>query len=247
MAPRFVGLYSFPKSGSTWIRQIIAQSVQQGKTKEIVPDIYEQSIFDHPVTVAGQETIFYKSHSKLETTKAGGQSFRNDLILFIVRHPLDVFMLQLNHVSENVANDPMIRAPCVSVDDVVLRGDLPLFFGAFCVFGTLSPGFADCGSWFVNTANWRAKAEAEPDRVLIVRYEDLLEKGAAALEPFQRRVGLTDAELARGFTKAISNTRQNGKFFWKQVAGNYKNYLSDEMIDRFNGMLGNALRPFGYL
>jgi hypothetical protein len=246
MPQRFIGVYSFPKSGSTWMRHIISASVRQSPATKIVPDIYDQSIVDHPVSVGGQETFSYKSHSKLEMTKVGGRTFRNGLILYIVRHPLDVFLSQLNHVSENVHRDPQILAPCVSVEDVVARGDLPLFFWAFCVFETLLPTFSNCGSWFENTSNWRAMAEAEPDRVLIVRYEDLVAQGAAALGPFARQVGWSDADVEVGFKRANASTKPNGKFFWKQVVGNYRNFLPDEMIDRFYRMHGAALTPFGY-
>ena len=75
--------------------------------------------------------------------EAYGRAFANDLVLYIVRHPLDVFLSQLNYVSANVTANPNIMLPCNSVEDVIARGDLDLYFGAFSVFGTLQPGFAD--------------------------------------------------------------------------------------------------------
>ena len=136
--------------------------------------------------------------------------------------------------------------PCVSVEDVVESGNLDLFFGAFCVYGTLQPQFADAGSWFTNALNWKAKADAEPERVLIVRYEDIASHGPDALLGVASRIGLQPDDLKRGFDIAKAQTKPDGKFFWKQMAGNYRNVLLPEFIERFSQLHGDTLEKFGY-
>jgi len=246
MVEKVVGVYSFPKSGNTWMRHIIGKSIGDGSAYEVVPDIYTNPIWEHPVSLNGVETVFYKSHSKNETTQAHGRQFTNDFVLYIVRHPLDVFLSQLNYVSDNVTANPNIKTPCKSVDDIVAAGDLDLYFGAFSVYGTLQPQFADAGSWFDNALAWKSRAEADPDRVFIIRYEDVVNRKAEALEEVMSRVGITPEQLALGFDTAAAQTQPDGKFFWKQKAGNFLDTLPDYMIKRYCSMFRSELAKFNY-
>jgi hypothetical protein len=231
---KIYGIYSFPKSGNTWVRNILAGAIKTSSNySEVVPDVYESSIWKSPIVLNGEESVIYKSHSKDELRQNDGKPVHNDGIVYIIRHPLDVFSSQLNYVSDNVTSNPNIMLPCASVDDVIEKGNMDLFLGAFSTFGTLQPGFADAGSWFVNAGNWLARAEAEPDRVVIVRYEDMLEFGPSAFEPALKLMGIPLEDLTDGFTTAKKNTAPDGKFFWKQKAGTHKDILSQEMIDRF--------------
>lgn len=246
MAEMIVGVYSFPKSGNTWMRHILGKALKLENIYKQIPDAYTDPIWDKAIDVGGRSMIIYKSHSKNELKNIQGREFENDLLLYIVRHPLDVFCSQLNFVSDNVMSDGKIMLPCESVSAIVEQGTLDLFFGAFCTYGTLQPTFADAASWFVNAEQWRARANAEPDRVFVVRYEDMMNQGAAALAPFGKELGLTEADLAASMEDARASTKPDGKFFWKQKTGNYKDLLSEDMIERFETIYKDRLTPLGY-
>lgn len=248
--PTVVGIYSFPKSGNTWMRAILGNAIERPDGKsglDSIPDIYTTPIWNTPVDIVGRKTVLYKSHGKNEANTANGRDFVNDLVIYVQRHPLDVFLSHLNFVSANVTKNPHIMLPCDSVEIVIERGELDLYFGAFCVFGTLQPQFADAGSWFTNAENWHARAVADPNRVMIVRYEDMVQHGPDSLSAIAAKIGLTHAQIENGFKRAGAETRADGKFFWKQKAGHFREVLSQAMIDRFFDIYAGRIAPLGYV
>lgn len=246
MNTKVIGLYSFPKSGNTWVRNIIANAVGSDDVHTAIPDIYRGSIWKHPIKVGKHDVIFYKSHSKDEVTEAHGRKFKNTQVIYIVRHPLDVFLSQLNYISDNVMGEAGVVLPCKSVDDIIRRGDIELYFGAFCTFGTLQPRFGDAGSWVENTQSWAARQQSEPERILFLRYEDISKNGIDALKDIATRIDVPENTIARGFEAAQNNTKLNGKFYWKQKVRNYRDLLPPELIDRFRSLFDKPLINLGY-
>jgi hypothetical protein len=246
MNTEVIGLYSFPKSGNTWVRNIIANAVGRDDIHTAIPDIYNGSIWEHPVKVGNRNVVFYKSHSKNEVTKAYGRQFKNTQVIYIIRHPLDVFLSQLNYISDNVMGEAGVVLPCKSVDDIIRRGDIDLYLSAFCTFGTLQPRFDDAGSWVENTQYWTARQRSEPERILILRYEDISENGIDAVKDIASRINIPANNIARGFEAAQNNTKLNGKFFWKQKVGNYRDLIPSELIDRFRNLFDKPLVALGY-
>ena len=246
MNTKVIGLYSFPKSGNTWVRNIISSAVGSDDVHTAIPDIYNSNIWENPVTVGNRDVVFYKSHSRKEMTEAYGRQFKNTQIIYIVRHPLDVFLSQLNYISDNVMGEAGAVLPCKSVDDVISRGDIDLYFGAFCTFGTLQPRFEDAGSWVENTQYWITRQRSEPERILILRYEDISEYGIDALKDVATRIDTPENNIARGFEAAQNNTRLNGKFFWKQKVRNYRDLLRPEIVVRFRSLFDKQLADVGY-
>ena len=242
---KIVGVYSFPKSGNTWVRQILSGALGGHPPHVTVPDIYTHSIWENPVDIAGRKTILYKSHSKHDVRNAYGRKFTNDLVIYIVRHPLDVFCSQLNYISGNLTSDKNIMIPCNSVESVVSSGNIDLFFSCFCVYGTLTPGFADAGSWFDNTSMWLQRMHESPAKVILLRYEDLFED-IRALEGAFERIGLTKEELSKGLEFSQKNTKKDGKFYWRKSTGTYKELLPRELIQRFYELHRNPLDKLGY-
>ena len=246
MNTKVIGLYSFPKSGNTWVRNIIANAVGRDDVHRAIPDIYNGSIWEHPVKVGNRNVVFYKSHSKNEVTKAYGRQFKNTQVIYITRHPLDVFLSQLNYISDNVMGEAGVVLPCQSVDDIIRRGDIDLYFSAFCTFGTLQPRFCDAGSWVENTQYWTARQRSEPERILILRYEDISENGIDAVRDIATRIDVPANNIALGFKAALNNTKLNGKFFWKQKVGNYRDLIPSDLIDRFRNLFDKPLVDLGY-
>lgn len=239
-----IGIYSFPKSGNTWMRHIVAAAAGR-KLGDVAPGVYRNPLFEHQIRIGGVDRYFYKSHGKRELTQYKGEPFRNAGIIYLLRHPLDVFLSQLNYLSRNVAKADHFQIPCESVDSVIERGELDIFFSAFLAQGTLDPGFADAGSWFDNVSWWTAKAETDK-RIVIVRYEDLLADPRQSLVPVANLIGVDLDTLAAGLDVAGKRTRADGLFFWKQTAGHYRELIPKEMIARFAKYHGALVNRVGY-
>ncbi len=52
--------------------------------------------------------------------------------------------------------------------------------------------------------------------------------------------------MERAMISAGENTKINGKFFWKQKAGNYREMLPENLIKKFDRYHGERVRALGY-
>ncbi|MBT8457355.1 MAG: hypothetical protein HKO95_09915 [Rhodobacteraceae bacterium] len=235
---RVIGIYSFPKSGNTWLRTILGEAM--GKRKRKIPDLHKQA-FAASHEFKGMR--FFKSHSGSNLVVSGrGEHLGTTNVIHIRRNPLDVFVSYLNYISDNVQ-----RAAPIGFESVeTIHGTqlFDLYFHTFVTAGHLSLGFAhETGSYFEHNRFWLEQDEVP---VVHLRYEDMLHAPLEALEEVRGLIGLDEAEMARAVHGAADLTQQDGKFFWKQEEGNYLNYLSQEQIELFLAYRGKDCLALGY-
>lgn len=239
-----IGIYSFPKSGNTWMRHIIAAAAGRSLV-DAAPDIYKDKLFESRIRIGNVVRYFYKSHRHQEQTSFKRLQFENAGLIYLLRHPLDVFLSQLNYLSRNVAESDRFQIPCDSVESVIANGDLDIFFSTFLALGSLRPGFKEAGSWFESAAWWTRQA-ATDRRIAIVRYEALKTDPQGALAPAAAVIGVDLETLMKGYAGAGQETQIDGKFFWKQTSGHYRDYIPEAMIARFAKHHGAFVRSLGY-
>lgn len=103
--------------------------------------------------------------------------------------------------------------------------------------------------------SWRANRD--PDRSLVVRYEDLLADAEGTFREVARLYGLPDdAETVRAVVEAhrfekLSGGRSRGEeregsFFRKGTSGDWKNHFTEELKSLYKERAGEALVEFGY-
>ena len=160
--PMVVGLYSFPKSGNTWLRAIIAGLCDipagPGMLQKFVTDTHYGKVLENPWEFQGKDWYFYKSHRKEVLTDHQGEVFNTDRILYIYRHPLDVFMSYLNFVSQNVSPKAGESLPVkVTTVEELTPDELETLFAIFVEHGTLFPQNKAFGSMFEHVAYFRAR------------------------------------------------------------------------------------------
>ncbi|NDV91704.1 hypothetical protein GTH32_10965 [Alteromonas sp. 345S023] len=243
------GVYSFPKSGNTWMREILRAAFgDTGDTSVSIPDIYEKGINGNPLRADdGRIWSIYKSHSKNEVTKYRDEDFENDFIIYIVRNPYDVFCSQLNYLLRGFErNRGGILVSTSDVDTAKSQGMIPDLFSAFCVYGTLDPYFRDSGNYIENVSNWIKVKNENPDRVLFVKYEDMIQDFEAALTPVFTKLGLDSNKALAAKNLAEQRTNDGGKFFWKKKVNTYKEYLSDDDVLKFKRYHGAVMEELGY-
>lgn len=248
---RIVGLYSFPKSGNTWLRAVVAgiAGIPEGPAtlQKYVTDTHYGRVVEDPWEFQGINWYFYKSHHKNVLTEHKDQTFVTDKVLYIYRHPLDVFVSYLNFISNNVS--PQAGASLgISFDRVEdLTGpEMERLFSAFVAHGTLFPQNRMFGSIFENIGNFRQLKEENPDLVHILRYEDLMDDFRGEVRKICDFVGFRDIDVEAVFQAADKRTQKNGKFFWKRQKENYRNYLSAAQVDRFHYVYGKEMKQLGY-
>lgn len=250
LSPMVVGLYSFPKSGNTWLRAMIcaltAMPTGPGVMQRYVTDSHFGPVIADPWPFQYRDWYFYKSHHRRPLTEHMGQSFFTDKIIHIRRHPLDVFMSYLNFVSGNVSPNAGKSLPVQfeRVEDLT-PAEFETLYGIFLGHGTLFPQNHAFGTVFSHAASFRALRDQGRD-VLCLRYEDLADDFDAQARAVSDFLGLRNIDIGAVFAETDSRTRQNGKFFWKRRKENFRDYLSAAQIARFTARHGAEMRAMGY-
>lgn len=247
---RIVGLYSFPKSGNTWLRAIIAGITGMpggpGMLQRYVTDSHYGPVIVNPWEFQDRNWYFYKSHRKDVLTEHAGQVFDTDRILYMYRHPLDVFLSYLNFVSGNVAAKVGENLPVRFERVEELTPDqMETLFAIFLEHATLFPENRAFGGLFEHVANFRRLAESQGN-VLILRYEDLYDDFDAEVRRICDFLELENVNVQRAFRVADRRTQRNGKFFWKRKKGNFRDYLTEDQISRFGRAHAGDMAALGY-
>lgn len=203
-----VWLASYPKSGNTWLRAFLANLIANRPTPvplaelpnygklEADPELYSQ-IAGRPSTEmdfdalcalrpqvhaaiarAAPRTVFVKTHSMagvhdgvpLLTPQVSAGA------ICVVRNPLDVAISMAHHFA--ISLDEAIQ---YLGDERAASENSALFVSEFL------------GSWSAHVKSW---ADMEGPRILVLRYEDLIEKPAKAFGKVARLVGI-DGDRAR--------------------------------------------------
>jgi sulfotransferase family protein len=270
-----VWLASYPKSGNTWLRAFLANLIADRTTAvpltelpnygalESDPSIYSR-VAERPSTeldfdqlcalrprvheaiaAAAPRTIFVKTHSMAGVHE--GVPLHTPSVtagaIYVVRNPLDVAISMSHHfaISLDAAIDFL-------GDERAATENTELFTTEFL------------SSWSQHVASW---ARMESERILILRYEDLLEKPLKAFGKMARLIGLgnDNARIGRAvrhasFSALADMERRNGfvevpikgkHFFRDGRANQWREVLSREQVQRVIAGHREQMAQFRYV
>lgn len=252
MTKKMIGIYSFPKSGNTWMRHIIsALYPDELSDLSCIPDCHQGPVLDATAVAVPKfgPAGFYKAHLASPLINSGGSQIDNAAFICIIRHPLDVFLSYLNFLRKEVGGTKtasMTHIPVESAVQTIESGEVDLYLSAFILYGTLQPTFQAAGSWFRNVESWQAAAKAGQKPVFIIKYEDLLAGSEGAYADLADFLGFQSSDISDAVIRANAKTSQDGKFFWKKTAGHYKEMLPEDLIQKFDRFHGDRVRKIGY-
>lgn len=270
-----VWLASYPKSGNTWIRAFLANLVANRSDPvplndlprycedEARPELFsmvagkpstglslDEIIAVRPrvhelIAANARGTRFVKSHNYAGAM--GGHPLHNASVtagaIYVVRNPLDVavsmthhFGLTLDEAIERLGNEQVATAN-----------------DAMFVTQILS-------SWSVHVKSW---ADLASERVLVLRYEDLVEKPAKHFAKVARLVGIGQdrARIERAvkhaaFQNLASMEKKHGfvevsdkatRFFREGRMNQWREAMSREQIKRVVDAHREQMARFGYV
>jgi aryl sulfotransferase len=260
-----IWLNSYPKSGNTWVRFMIANMLAGPlETTEllqsIVPDIHDpQSVLERR-RWQSQERKVAKSHLSYRDA----EPFRGATggFIYIVRNPLDVLASSLNF---RLLTRPGQARASEADPERARREYVDAFLGAGGDPVWISVGF---GSWLEHVRSWQGAIRRY--RSLQFRYEDLLAdplKAGLAIREFLMLelddAGVREAVEASGFERMReierrevaerrggffgSRHRGNGVWFMNRgSSGGGKAVLTAGEVERAEAVFGDLMEELGY-
>lgn len=236
---------SFPKSGSTWVRFVVATIATQEAAvnftnlTDLSPPLGTHR--DAPRLIGGRGR-FIKTHERYQAFPR----FRSRA-LYVVRDGRDVAVSLYHFLRRwNIYNGPF-----------------DAYLTAF-----LEGRVVNYGSWQEHVSSWYGAARQHPDTIAVVRYEDLLsDRATEALGAALSQIGwnvpdevVEDALQQNSFERmkkmeaetGVRNVRNMGAkdpsvpFVRQGKAGQWRDMFSDEQLEEFHEAAGKALVLAGY-
>jgi hypothetical protein len=236
-------LVSYPRSGNTWTRFLIAnlmypaENVTFANIERLIPDTSSQS--SRALKRTPRPRII-KTHHYFD--------HRCRKVIYIVRDPRDValsyydFHRKYRQIEDNYPLESWVRD---------------------FVEGKLIS--ADWGSWGENVASW-LYTRGQSEDFLLLRYEDMTENPArelakvarhlgknATAEQLKRAVELSSADRMRELEKAEENqwvaTKKHRKdipFVRVAKAGGWRSKLPPQCIEQIESKWGRLMKTLGY-
>jgi estrone sulfotransferase len=227
-----VFLCSYPKSGNTWLRFILAHllssrtDITPRNVDELVPDVY----------AANEKANALASPRILKTHHALLHEFPKTI--YVVRDVRDV-MLSYYHYQKA----------------------LGVFDGSFGEFIDVADTLHPFGSWSTHVEKAIAFAAQHPQRVLLLRYEDLQQNPEAEIEKLIAFLGLPvkhsikEAIMLSSFDRLQTLEAEHGssfsdksgkQFFRSGKTGEGKTQLSADDNARLLALHGKAMQLLHY-
>lgn len=161
-------LASYPKSGNTWMRFVLAkcifnQEVSWSTIDNVVPDIYRMT--DQALLEIDRPRLLKTHHTA---------DIRYQKVIYLVRNPVAVLT---SYFYFHLKFKPKLFSETFT--------SLQQFVDLF-----LDGSLDDFGTWSENVASWTAFSREYPERIIILRYEDIMRDPAEHVGIILKFLGL---------------------------------------------------------
>jgi hypothetical protein len=230
--PDDILLASYPQSGNTWLRFLIANLLHPDR--EVSFGNLHQLILDPDVTV---KRDFDRAQRPRIITSESSFDPRYRRIVYLVRDPRDVVLSQYHNLRQMGRIEDQF--PLEDSVERFLRGE----------------NNRHLGSWGENAGSWLATRSHHPG-FLLLRYEDLLSGTARELTRVAEFVGLqsTPESIAQAIERSSAQPREGEKkqgqsampFLPSMNSGSWRNDLREPQIARIETAWSDIMACLGY-
>jgi hypothetical protein len=232
LLPTDVFLASYPRSGSTWLRFLLYESLAGessgfGNVNESIPDVKEHKI---------GKPLMPNNGRLIKTHEVYHPEYRK--AVYLVRDPRDVALSEYAYQTAlGLVEQPL--------DDYLIR--------------FLTKGVNPFSSWNEHVQSWLS-APLSPDQLLIVKFEDLRKDSVTAVSDIIRFFGVTPDEVR--IRQAIANNSvermkakeketpqrasKKGQFIRSGSVGGWRANLNEAQIKIVRDHASELLNRLGY-
>ncbi|KAI3518032.1 hypothetical protein L1887_06378 [Cichorium endivia] len=259
--PTDIFLASFMKSGTTWLKALMISTINR----------HRYNFSDHHLHHHGPQTTFPFLEGELLSYPNTDFTNMSAPRLFSTHFPRTLLPSSVTSCKFiYICRDPkdVLISKWFFMNKIRDKDLLPLSFDE--AFELFCQGISDSGPFWEHVLSyWRASMDA-PDKILFLKYEEVKEQPEVVVrklaafmgEPFtmeedEDRVAenivnlcnfenLSNLEVnKKGVTKLGKLVVENHEFFRKGQIGDWKNYLTEEMKERIDGIIHEKLKGSG--
>ena len=273
-----VWLASYPKSGNTWLRAFLANLVAN-RADPLRPDEI-RNYTDSEARADRFSELAGRSNTELSTSEIA--TLRPDVQALIAQRAQGTRLLMTHNFAGSFDGYPTINWQLTAGAICVVRNPLDVAVSMTHHFGlTLDEAIERMGddrvasandelfvshvigAWSTHVKSWADVAEQSPGKVIVLRYEDLLEKPAKHFAKAAKLIGLgqdkarieravkhtsfqtlSTLERKHGFVEAVD---EKTRFFFKGRANQWRNVLTREQVARIVADHGEQMQRFKYV
>lgn len=247
--PKYIPFYlvvEYPKSGGTWLGQLVSSYLNIPFPRNVFPKLSESVIHGH----------YFPSKRSRQIKK----------ILFMIRDGRDVAVSFYYHSllwnEKNRLNPKDVyyaRKKLGFSDYNDIKRNLPVFIEF--LFEHKPPGFIKFqyeGDWAKFNEKWLDYSDSDNSNIFITRYEDLLDDTEKEITKLIGSIG-PDEKIDEQRIKEVVNlfefknqakrskgSEETSSFLRKGIKGDWKNKFSKEASEIFNYYAGDMLIQLGY-
>ena len=273
-----VWLASYPKSGNTWLRAFLANLIAN-RAEPLRPD----EIRDYTDYETRPERFSeLAGRPSIELGVAEIAALRSDVHALIARHAQGTRLLMTHNFCGSFEGHPLFNWQVTAGAIYVVRNPLDVAVSMTHHYGlTLDEAIERLGddrvasvndnvavshligSWSTHVSGWAEMAQRAEGKVIVLRYEDLLEKPAKHFARAAKLIGLGNdkarieravkhtsfqtlsaLEQKHGFVEAVD---EKTRFFFKGRANQWREALSREQVQRIVSDHREQMQRFKYI
>lgn len=273
-----VWLASYPKSGNTWLRAFLANLIAN-RAIPLTPD--ELRDYGDAEALAGRYTEL-AGRSNLDLRPDELAALRMDVHALIAQRANGTRLVKTHNFCGSLDGHPLVNWQVTAGAIYVIRNPLDVAVSMTHHFGLTQDQAIErlrddrvasandesfvsdfIGSWSTHVKSWADAAERVQGKVVVLRYEDLLEKPAKYFAKAAKLIGLgqdkarieravrhasfqalSSLEQKHGFVEAVD---EKTRFFFKGRANQWREALSREQVRRIVADHREQMQRFKYV